>query len=102
MNHAEMRADEMTYLGHVQNGVIILDARVQLPEGVPVRVEVTEPVAADILSNKERVQQLQALFARWNEEDAALPERQADVLRNALETNPGLDFRSVELETLLR
>jgi hypothetical protein len=104
MNHAEVRADEMTYLGHVQNGIIVLDARVQLPEGVPVRVEVGDPVSAsaNALSSEEQIRQLQSLFARWNEEDATLPEDQADVLRKALEENRGLGFRNAELETLLR
>jgi len=28
----------MTYLGHVKNGMVVLEANAQLPEGTPVRV----------------------------------------------------------------
>ena len=31
----------MTYLGHVENGVVILDQPIDLPEGTRVRVELT-------------------------------------------------------------
>ena len=73
-----MMAEEMTYLGHVQNGVIVLDVPVRLPEGVRVHVEVSEPNAVEVHSKEERLRQLSILFAHWNEEDANLSEQQAD------------------------
>lgn len=93
----------MTYPGHVRNGVVVLDERVKLPEGVPVRVIVGEPALASTatLSDEERLQQLNALFAQWNAEDATLPEQQAGVLRKALAENKGLGFRNADLEALL-
>jgi hypothetical protein len=33
----------MTYLGHVSNGVIVLEGSVTLPEGLGVKVEPVEP-----------------------------------------------------------
>ena len=40
----------MTYRGHIENGVALLDARIDLPDGTPVRVEV-EPIDADFWRN---------------------------------------------------
>ncbi len=31
----------MTYLGHIKNGVAVLDTPITLPDGTPVRVEVS-------------------------------------------------------------
>lgn len=46
----------MTYRGHIKNGVAMLDERVNLPDGTPVRVEV-EPLDADFWQGKS-VEQL--------------------------------------------
>ena len=32
----------MTVLGHIENGTVVLDERVELPEGAQVRVEILE------------------------------------------------------------
>jgi hypothetical protein len=40
----------MTYRGHIKNGVAVLDERVNLPDGTPVRVEV-ERIDADFWRN---------------------------------------------------
>jgi hypothetical protein len=37
----------MTYRGHVNNGVVVLDDAVALPEGLSVRVEPADSVADD-------------------------------------------------------
>jgi hypothetical protein len=34
--------NEMTYRGHVENGIVVLDDRVALPEGAPVQVDVLD------------------------------------------------------------
>jgi hypothetical protein len=36
----------MTYLGHVKNGVVLLDDAVSLPDGTPVQVLVSSPTVA--------------------------------------------------------
>ena len=41
----------MTYRGHIRNGVAVLDNRVNLPDGTPVRVEV-ERIDVDFRRNK--------------------------------------------------
>jgi hypothetical protein len=41
----------MTYRGHIKNGIAVLDERVNLPEGTPVRVEV-ERIDADFWRNQ--------------------------------------------------
>lgn len=40
------RRKPMTYRGHIKNGMVLLDQRVDLPDGTPIRVEI-EPLAAD-------------------------------------------------------
>jgi hypothetical protein len=34
----------MTLNGHIQNGVIVLDENIPLPEGAAVRVQIVEPI----------------------------------------------------------
>jgi hypothetical protein len=41
----------MTYHGHIKNGVAVLDERVNLPDGTPLRVEV-ERIDANFWRNK--------------------------------------------------
>jgi hypothetical protein len=41
----------MTYRGHIRNGVAVLDERVALPDGTPVRVEV-DGLPGDFWANK--------------------------------------------------
>jgi hypothetical protein len=39
-----MRSENMTYEGHIENGVVVFDPPVPLPEGTEVRVEPLPPV----------------------------------------------------------
>ena len=41
----------MTYQGHIKNGVPVLDERIDLPDGTPVRVEV-QRIDAEFWSNQ--------------------------------------------------
>jgi hypothetical protein len=41
----------MTYRGHIQNGIAVLDGPVNLPDGTPVRVEV-DRIDADFWEGK--------------------------------------------------
>jgi hypothetical protein len=49
----------MTYLGHYQNGVIVLDNGATIPEGARVRVELVAPLT----ENEQRQQP--SLFERY-------------------------------------
>lgn len=42
----------MTLLGHIQNGVVILDEATTLPEGVKVRVEVLDESALPTIAER--------------------------------------------------
>ena len=44
----------MTYRGHVENGVIVLDEPAELPEGAPVRVELAEKGSRPTLADRLR------------------------------------------------
>ena len=86
-----------SYIGHVRNGVVVLDQSAPLAEGQAVRVE---PVASQAMldaDRMERVRQLQSLFQQWTEEDAQLSNEEADRLRLALNDSQGLQFRVPEL-----
>jgi hypothetical protein len=89
-----------SYIGHVRNGVVVLDGPVTLREGQVVRVE---PIGEKMgtppdIERTDRVQQLQQLFAKWTEEDGELSDEEADGLRTALEQSRGLSFRSPKLD----
>ena len=70
----------MTYRGHIKNGVAILDTRVMLPDGTPVRVEV-EHADSDFwrghsvneLSSEQGIQPIKSLdelVIDWPDEDS--------------------------------
>lgn len=86
-----------SYLGHVENGVVVFDTSAPFLEGQIVRVE---PVDADMADpdRDERIRQLQALFATWDEEDAKLSECDSALLSEGLATNPGLKFKVPDLD----
>jgi hypothetical protein len=44
----------MTYRGHTEKGVVVLDEPVTLPDGVPVRVEVTDAGEGRSLADRLR------------------------------------------------
>jgi hypothetical protein len=43
----------MTYLGHVSNGVVVLDDTVALPEGIAVKVEPIQPVVTPVAAEDD-------------------------------------------------
>src|SRR5580765_3326235 len=99
MRPSESPLPASTVLGHVQDGVIVVDASVILPEGQVVRIEPLSEAATDVDSLRvDRVRQLQQLFAQWTEEDAKLSAEDADCLHNALEKHRGVGFRSPALD----
>lgn len=89
-----------SYIGHVKNGVVILDAQVFLKDGQAVRVEPLAPgIQTPLDAEREgRVRQLQQLFGEWTEEDGTLSDEEADRLHTALEQNRGLSFGSPKLD----
>ncbi len=100
MKNSETPPSAGPYIGHVKDGVIVLDTHVPLADGQVVRVEPLAqggetPLDAD---RAKRVQQLRQLLAEWTEEDAKLPDDEADRLHTALEHGHGLDFRSPPLD----
>ncbi|MFL5330493.1 MAG: hypothetical protein ACJ8C4_16440 [Gemmataceae bacterium] len=81
-------------IGHVKNGVVVLDAPGALPEGQTVRVEpVPEAEAKVEAERRDRIQQLQQLFDEWTDEDGKLTDEEANRLRVALDDSRGLHFR---------
>jgi hypothetical protein len=97
MEKTERQPLPQSYTGHVENGVIVLDAPIRLPEGQAVRVEPLNVVLTES-DRSDRVRQLKQLFHQWTEEDSNLSEEEADRLRVALEENRGLRFRSPDLD----
>lgn len=90
----------MTLLGHVKNGVVVLDTQVNLEEGTPVRVETL--VGDEQQRRAERYQQLLRRLNEWNEQDAANDGHLGDVLQEGLAADHGIRFRDDgELEKIL-
>lgn len=83
----------VSYLGHVKNGVVVLDTLMPFHEGQIVRVE---PLKNEI--DQAKIHQLEQLFALWTEEDARLSPEEADCLQNALANEPRLTLRSPNLD----
>jgi hypothetical protein len=60
----------MTYHGTVQNGVILVEGGVRLPEGVEVRIELVDGTAAKPkrpVDNEPTIGQKLAALGRWAE-----------------------------------
>ena len=89
-----------SYIGHVKNGVIVLDVNVALRDGQAVRIEPLgqKTESEPDMTLAERVRQLQQILAEWNAEDGKLSDDVADRLRVALQQNRGLSFRSPTLD----
>jgi hypothetical protein len=85
-----------SHIGHVKNGVVVLDAHISLAEGQAVRVE---PLTnADLsVDRANRVRQLRQLFDQWTEEDGQLSDEEADRLHAALRQNQRLSFRPANI-----
>jgi hypothetical protein len=100
MKNAETHSSESSYIGHVKNGVVVLDPQVPLTDGQAVRVEPLGSGAERHLdtARADRVRQLQELFAEWTEEDGKLSDEEADRLHVALGQSRGLSFRSPNLD----
>jgi hypothetical protein len=83
-----------SYIGHVKNGVVVLDSNVALKDGQAVRVEPLAATAPQQREPADLVRRLQQLLAEWTEEDGKLSDEEADRLHSALSQNRGLGFRS--------
>jgi hypothetical protein len=70
----------MTYRGHIRNGIAVLDTRIPLPDGTPVRVEV-ECASSDFWLKKtagqlaleqglKPIQSIDELAGDWPDEDS--------------------------------
>ncbi len=79
MRESESSAPAGSYIGHVKNGVVVLDMQVSLQEGQAVRVEPLEQEKPTHLNQEraDRVRRLQQLFSEWTEEDAKLSDEDA-------------------------
>lgn len=100
MDTKPINAPPTTYLGHVKDGVIILDTQVVLAEGQAVRVEPVREVGPTS-GSAERDQQLQAMkniFTQWDEEDRSLTDEEAERLQIALACSRGLSLRVPEIQ----
>jgi hypothetical protein len=87
-----------SYIGHVKNGVVVLDSNVVLTDGQAVRVEPLPASAPQKHEREDRVRRLQRVLAEWTEEDSKLSDEEADRLHSALAQNHGLSFRSPLLD----
>ncbi len=79
MHDLETATAARSYTGHVQNGVIVLDARADLSEGLPVRVEPLAPAVAAQARQARYRRAFQAIEA-WGRDDPAYNERVAAAL----------------------
>jgi GAF domain-containing protein len=88
-----------SYLGHVKNGVIVLDETASLKEGQAVRVEpLKQEIGTESASDRgDRVHRMEQLFTAWTEEDGKLSEEDADRLAAALEQSRGSAARAQSL-----
>ena len=100
MKNSETPSSESSYIGHVKNGVVVLDPQVPLTDGQAVRVEpLGQETERQIDTDRaDRVRQLQELFAEWTEEDGKLSDEEADRLHAALGQSRGVAFRSPKLD----
>ena len=100
MKNAKTHSPESSYIGHVRNGVVVLDSQIPLADGQAVRVEpLGHGTQRQIDTERaDRVRQLQELFAEWTEEDGKLSDEEADRLHAALGQSRGLNFRSPTLD----
>src|SRR5205807_2108755 len=100
MKPSDARPSPASYIGHVKNGTVVLDAHVSLREGQTVRVEPIGNETDTQLDREQvdRVHQLQQLFADWTEEDSKLSDEEADRLHSALNQSCRLSFRAPKLD----
>jgi hypothetical protein len=72
------RGDYMTVLGHVKNGVVVVDGPVILPEGAVVRLEVVGSAAPQVAENGSD-ETLREKFLKYAGKASGLPR---DLARN--------------------
>ena len=68
----------MTILGHLQNGVVVLDLPTNLPDGTAVRVEIPEAAASTVIAETER----KTLYERFESLIGTAPELPPDASIN--------------------
>lgn len=99
MKQPNTNPSRQSYVGHVKNGVVVLDSPAQLPDGLLVHVQPLESDSNGSLDDQRsaRVGELRRLFDAWTEEDGKLNDAQAGCLSEALEGSQGLQFRPTDL-----
>ena len=101
MNPAETLSPVPSYVGHVRNGLVVLDADASLIEGQAVRVEPLQVPSAEAgrmdAELSARVQKMRTIFEQWTQEDSQVSPEVAEEFHRALETNRGLEFQTPNL-----
>jgi hypothetical protein len=69
-SNEEIEEDAMTYRGHIENGLVVFDEQVVLPEGTEVRVE--------MISSEGRT----TLFERFKDVIGCISDLPADMAEN--------------------
>ena len=100
MKPSETLPPASSYVGHVKNGVVVLDTVVPLAEGQAVRVEplASRPESPVDPARTELLAKMKQTFDAWTEEDGKLSDEEADCLHIALQQNRGLSFRTPKLD----
>jgi hypothetical protein len=78
----------MTYRGHVENGVVVLDERVELPEGLQVQVVLPVPAVRDEPLLDENGETLGQKLLRFAGRAEGMPEDAATNLDHYLYGTP--------------
>ena len=101
MNPTETLLPVPSYIGHVRNGLVVLDADASLAEGQAVRVEPLQVSSAEAggmdAELAARVQKIRAIFEQWSQEDSEVSPEVAEEFHLALEANRGLEFQTPDL-----
>ncbi len=101
MKQSENLPSGTPLVGHVKNGVIIVEGNAAFVEGQAVRIEplpreTTLPTAE---ACEEKLNRMESHFAQSDEEDSKITDEEADRLRVALQQNPRLSFRIPKLDS---
>ena len=100
MKNSEHSSPALSYTGHVKNGVIALDVKIDLQDGQSVRVEPLSPGPEALVDTKrtDHARRLEEFFAQWTVEDGKLSDEEAGCLRTALNESRGLQLGSPSLD----
>jgi hypothetical protein len=100
MKPSEIQAPAAGHIGHVKNGVIVVDKGVSLSEGQTVRIEPltrdNEGSAPD--AHSDQLSAMKALFSQWDLEDNQVPDETAAEFHKALAQNRGLRLHKPNVE----